>query len=101
MKGEFSIMQTKQVFIEILVVLFILAAFPFVSLAEEVTIVCEVNDSYQLVGEDGQIYEVAVNEIGNEVVSRLISQIVKVTGTVKEEDGVKIITILSYELLAD
>ncbi|PQP34644.1 hypothetical protein C6A37_06720 [Desulfobacteraceae bacterium SEEP-SAG9] len=94
-------MKTKRFFMEILLILIILAAFPFGSSAEEVTIVCEVNDSYQLVGEDGQIYEVAVNEIGNEVVQKLISQIVKVTGTVKEKEGEKIITILSYEVLAE
>ena len=92
-------MKTKRFFMEILLILIILAAFPFVSSAEEVTIVCEVNDNYQIVGEDGQIYEVTVNEIGNEVVHKLISQIVKVTGTVKEEEGEKIITILSYEVL--
>ena len=94
-------MKTKRFFMEILLILIILAAFPFVSSAEEVTIVCEVNDNYQIVGEDGQIYEVTVNEIGNEVVHKLISQIVKVTGTVKEEEGEKIITILSYEVLAE
>jgi hypothetical protein len=48
-------MKTKRFFMEILLILIILAAFPFVPSAEEVTIVCEVNDSYQLVGEDGQI----------------------------------------------
>ena len=94
-------MKTKRFFMEILLILIILAAFPFVSSAEEVTIFCEVNDNYQIVGEDGQIYEVTVNEIGNEVVHKLISQIVKVTGTVKEEEGEKIITILSYEVLAE
>jgi hypothetical protein len=94
-------MKTKRFFMEILVVMIILAAFPLVSSAEEVTISCEVNDNYQLVCKDGQIYEVEVNEIGNEVVLRHISQMVKVTGTVKEEDGVKMITILSYELLEE
>jgi hypothetical protein len=94
-------MKAKRFFVVILAILIILPAFSLVSAAEEVTIVCEVNDNYQLVGEDGQIYEVAVNEIGNKVVHKLISQIVKVTGTVQEKGGEKMITILSYELLEE
>ena len=36
-------------------------------LAEEITIKGEVNDNYQIVTEDGQIYEVADTDKGNEV----------------------------------
>jgi len=49
----------------------------------------------------GRIYEVADNEQGNDVVSNLISTKVKVTGTVSGQGDVKIITVLSFEVLAE
>lgn len=68
-------------------------------LAEEITIKGEVNDNYQIVAEDGQIYEVADTDKGNEVVSQHISKIVKISGTIEEgDDGKKIITVISYEV---
>ena len=70
-------------------------------LAEQITITGEVNDNYQIVSSDGQIYEVADTEKGNEVVINLISQTVKVTGTVTEADGVKTIAITSYEVIGE
>jgi hypothetical protein len=35
---------------------------------EQVTLTGEINDSYQVVADDGQTYEVADNEKGNELV---------------------------------
>jgi hypothetical protein len=68
-------------------------------LGEEITIKGEVNDNYQIVTEDGQIYEVADTEKGNDVVLQHIGKIVKISGTIKESDeGEKIITVISYEV---
>ena len=94
-------MKKRLFFIGMLVISILSVMFLNTALAEQVTIVGEVNDDYQIVGEGGQIYEVTADEIGNEVVFNLISQKVKVTGTVKEEGEVKIITILFYEVLAE
>ena len=71
-------------------------------LAEEITIRGTVNDKYQIVSEDGQIYEVAESEKGDEVVLQNIGKIVKISGTIEESDeGDKIITVISYEVEAE
>ena len=67
---------------------------------ERVTITGTVNDNYQIVTDDGNIYEVEGNEKGDEVAD-LIDKKVKVTGTVEESDGEKIINITSYEVLGE
>ena len=67
---------------------------------ERVTITGTVNDNYQIVTDDGNIYEVEGNEKGDEVAD-LIDKKVKMTGTVEESDGEKIISITSYEVLGE
>lgn len=68
-------------------------------LGEEITIKGEVNDEYQIVTEDGQIYEVAGNDKGDEVVLNNIGKIVKISGTIEESDeGNKIVTVISHEV---
>ena len=62
------------------------------------TITGTVNDNYQIVADDGQVYEVADTEKGVEVVD-LVGKKVKVTGTVEESDEGKVITITSYEVI--
>ncbi len=69
--------------------------------ANEVTIVGEVNDEFQIVEEGGVVYEVANNEIGDYLMRNHISAKVKVTGTVSDNGEVKIITISSFEVLAE
>jgi hypothetical protein len=69
--------------------------------ANEVTIIGEVNDTHQIVT-DNQIYEVAENTIGDDLVFNYISVRVKVTGTVTEkDDDTKIITVKSFEVVPD
>ncbi len=65
---------------------------------QSITIVGTVNEDYQIVADNGQIYEVADTEKGVEVVD-LVGKKVKVTGTVEESDGEKVITITSYEVI--
>jgi len=67
---------------------------------QSITIVGTVNEDYQIVADNGQIYEVADTEKGVEVVD-LVGKKVKVTGTVEEEDGKKVITITSYEVIGE
>lgn len=65
-----------------------------------VTIVGTVNEDYQIVADDGQIYEVADTEKGEEVID-LVGKKVKATGTAEESDGKKVITITSYEVIGE
>lgn len=69
-------------------------------LADEVTIIGEVNDNYQIVA-DGQIYEVAENAIGVDLVTKYISQTVRVIGTIEEKDDMKIITVTSFKVVTE
>jgi len=64
------------------------------------TITGTVKDDYQIVADDGQVYEVGDTEKGDEVVD-LVDKKVKVIGTVEESDGEKIINITSYEVLEE
>jgi preprotein translocase subunit SecF len=94
-------MKRKKIFFAVSVMAFLMVSM-FLStnvLAEGITIKGEVNDNYQIVTEDGQIYEVADTDKGNEVVLQHIGKIVKIIGTVEESDEKgKIITIISYEV---
>lgn len=73
-----------------------------ICLAETAIIIGEVNDDCQLVeSANGQIYEVAENKIGDDLVNNYISQTVKVTGKVQVKDGIKYITISHFEVISD
>ena len=81
-------------------ILLFLWIFATPCLADEVTIIGEINDSYQIVA-GGQIYEVAENAIGNDLVTNYISQTVRVIGTIEEKDEVKIITVTSFKVVTE
>ena len=66
----------------------------------EVTIIGEVNDTYQIVA-DNVIYEVYDNKLGNDLVFNYIAARVKVTGLLTEKGGMKFITVTSFEVLPD
>ena len=86
-----------KVFVLSLVVLIVTAGW---ALASETTLIGEVNDNYQIVA-DGQIYEIADTQKGNELVDNYVSYRVEVTGSVEEIDDVKVLTVVSYKLLGD
>jgi len=94
-------MKRKKTFFAVSVMAFLIVSM-FLStnvLAEEITIKGEVNDNYQIVTEDGQIYEVAGNDKGDEMVLNNVGKIVTITGTIEESDeGNKIVTVISYEV---
>ena len=66
--------------------------------ADEVTIIGKVNDNYQIVTEDSIVYEVANTEMGIDLLN-YVDKTVKVSGTVVEEEGVKIITVTFFEVI--
>ena len=94
-------MKRKKSIVAVSVIAFLMVSM-FLStnvLAEGITIKGEVNDNYQIVAEDGQIYEVADTDKGTEVVLQHTGKIVKISGTIEESDeGGKIITVISYEV---
>jgi len=57
-----------------------------------------INNSNQLVDKDGQIFGVADNEQGKELLSH-VGMKVQVKGTVLESEGKKLITVTAYEIL--
>lgn len=69
--------------------------------AETVTIQGEVNDSYQIVDGNGQVYEVADTAQGNALVENHIGEKAKVTGTLEQDQDVKIISVTAFEILAE
>lgn len=68
--------------------------------APKVTIVGEINDEYQIVGRDGNIYEIADTDTGNQLLS-YVGSVAEVMGTVKEEEGLKVIFVESFKILGE
>jgi len=66
-----------------------------------VTIVGTVNEDYQIVVDDGDVYEVAYTEKGNEMVDKCVGKQVKATGVVEELEDMKTISITSYEVIGE
>ena len=66
--------------------------------AGEITITGMINDTYQIVSDNGTVYEVADTDMGNDLLNH-VGKTVKVIGNVVEEDGVKVIDVKSYDIL--
>ena len=81
-----------------LIILVFGSLFGEASSEEMLTITGTVNTDYEIVTDDGQVYEVVENLKGKEVVE-LIDRKVRVTGSVTEKRGVKRIRIASYEVI--
>ena len=77
------------------------ASLSTVALAADNSIVGEVNDNYQIVSADGQIYEIADTPEGNDLAENHIGEKVKVTGALEERDDMKIITVTSYQVISE
>jgi hypothetical protein len=90
----------KFLFVGLLAMLMIaFLAGPVIS-ADSETIVGIVNDSYQIVTDNDQVYEIAESEKGDELIE-LVDKKVKVKGTVEEDDGAKLMTVTSYEVIEE
>jgi len=84
-----------------LISVLIISAFCLPSIAgETITITGVVDRDFQVVGDDKQVYEVAENPEGDALVE-LIGSKVKVTGEVDEIDGVKVITVKTYQVITE
>ena len=68
---------------------------------EPTTIVGEVDDEFQIVATDGEIYTIADTEIGIEVATKHVGEVVKAVCTISysEEDDMKVVTIKSYKVV--
>ncbi|UCF94162.1 MAG: hypothetical protein JSW39_08390 [Desulfobacterales bacterium] len=64
------------------------------------TITGTVNQESQIEDDSGEIYEVADTEKGDEVM-RLFGQRVRVHGSLMEDEGMKIISVSSYEVIKE
>ncbi len=63
-----------------------------------VSIVGEVNDDFQIVTDNDQVYEIMTDDKGEELIGNAGKR-VKVTGEVLEEGADRSIKVLSYEVL--
>jgi len=66
--------------------------------AGEITITGMINDTYQIVADNGTVFEVADTDMGNDLLNN-VGKTVEVTGEVVEEEGVKVINVKSYKVL--
>ncbi len=62
------------------------------------TVTGEVGSSNEIIADDGNVYSIAESEKGDELAS-MVGETVKVTGTVQEADGEKIITVDSFTVV--
>lgn len=70
------------------------------AMANEKTIIGEVNDNYQVVS-DSQIYEIDNTEKGKDLAENHVGAKVQVTGLVAQRDDMKILTVISYKVLSE
>jgi len=66
--------------------------------ADSVTITGIVNDNYQILADNDQVYEIAEGDKGDELIE-LVGKKVKAVGITEEIDGEKIIAVTSYEII--
>ncbi len=81
-------------------VLFLVALFIGIALpAMAGTVVTgEVSVGFEIVADDGTVYTIMPSEKGDELAS-MIGEVVRVTGTVQEEEGEKTITVESFTVV--
>lgn len=77
---------------------FTLVFLPFVFADQEASITGVVNDNYQIMAKDGTVYEVADTDMGNDLLNN-VGKTVQATGFVTEEEGVKVIIVISYTVV--
>jgi hypothetical protein len=95
MKKQFK--KISGYFIMIFIALWI---FTFPALADNVTLIGEVNDNQEIVAED-QIYTVGDSAVGDDLVRNYISQRVKVVGRMVEGEEGKIIIVEFFEVVEE
>ena len=91
-------MKVQKNFIAVTIGMMLVAFASGLATAEEKTITGTINDSQQLVGYDGRVYEIADTAKGGELVG-LSGEKVKVTGEVTESDGIMTIDVIDFEIM--
>jgi hypothetical protein len=64
------------------------------------TIMGEVTETNEIVTDEGAAYTIASTEKGDELAS-MVGEKVKVTGTVQEAEGEKIITVINFSVIQE
>ena len=89
---------TRTLFIGLCVVL-MMALFSGVAISQDrVVVIGTVNADFQIVADNDQVFEIGDNEKGEELIG-LVDKRLRATGTVEEEDGKKVLTVISYEVI--
>ena len=86
---------TKQLAAGVSILCLLTLALVATARAETMTIEVLVNEEFQLVDNDGAVYEVAATEKGDELLD-YIGQVIVVTGTIYEEGEMRIFYVESY-----
>ena len=85
----------------LMLTIFMFAAAGVPEAAMKKTILATVMDGYQLVDDEGQPYEVADTDRGNDLVLNHIGRRVEVIGTVQDEVDYKVIIVESFRVIED
>lgn len=88
----------RKVFISLLMVIALVFAAGVALAEESVTIQGQVNEDNQLVDQDGNTYNIADTDAGQQVMD-MVGEKVEVKGTVKEDMGEKEITVESFNVM--
>jgi hypothetical protein len=92
----------RMIFLETLMIAVAFAlALTGVAMADDVTIMGEVNDQYQVVGANGQVYEIAENDAGDDLILNYIGKKVMVTGTLSqtEDEEAQILLVKEFKVI--
>ncbi|MFZ7127425.1 MAG: hypothetical protein ACOWWM_14815 [Desulfobacterales bacterium] len=88
----------KAISVVLSVMFLAVALYGVAAAADEMTITGTVNAENQIVDESGQAFSLADTEEGLEV-KALVGKKVQVTGTVAEQEGQKVLTVMDYEIM--
>jgi hypothetical protein len=99
---KYKIMKKRQVinYFVVVVICFAIGSFGLSAHAKEIILVGEINDTYQLVAE-GEVFDIEDTPTGNDLVQNYISMRVKVIGTVRSGEELRIITVSSFEVVGE
>ena len=82
------------------VVIMSFAVLSLQAAAAEVKITGVVTDDYQILTDEGTVYDVADTEVGNEMLGH-VSRKVEIVATVGGDEEIKVLTVLSFKVLED
>ena len=87
--------------IAVLLALSFALSIPAGALSNPVTIIGEITEEFQIIAEDGTVYEVGDTPEGDDLLTH-IGLVAEVIGTVQEDkEGVKVMYVASFKILSD